>query len=112
MTLSTEDNAKLLQQLKSSFQRTINWNKYQSKVSVETPQQYLDYLIDPSFQGINNLFILSFKKSTDRTAHTEHYLPKVEIKIYNIKIDSRNFFDQIITDNIKTYESIRKIAIG
>ena len=26
--LSTEDNAKLLQQLKSSFKRTIGWNKY------------------------------------------------------------------------------------
>ena len=27
-TLSTQDNAKLLQQLKSGFKRTINWNKY------------------------------------------------------------------------------------
>ena len=31
-TLSTQDNANLLQQLKSGFKRTINWNKYQSKV--------------------------------------------------------------------------------
>ena len=31
VTLSTQDNAKLSQQLKSSFKRTINWNKYQSK---------------------------------------------------------------------------------
>ena len=30
VTLSTQDNAKLLQQLKSGFRRTINWNKYQS----------------------------------------------------------------------------------
>ena len=28
VTLSTQDNAKLLQQLKSGFKRTINWNKY------------------------------------------------------------------------------------
>ena len=34
-TLSTQDNAKLLQQLKFSFKRKINWNKYQSKVSIE-----------------------------------------------------------------------------
>ena len=27
LTLSTLDNAKLLQQLKSDFERTINWNK-------------------------------------------------------------------------------------
>ena len=50
ITLSTRDNAKLLEQLKSGFKRTINWNKYHSKISTETPNQYLDYLIDPSFQ--------------------------------------------------------------
>ena len=32
VTLSTQDNAKLLQQLKSGFKRTINWNKYESSV--------------------------------------------------------------------------------
>ena len=31
VTLSTQDNAKLLEQLKSSFKRTINWNKYEPK---------------------------------------------------------------------------------
>ena len=30
VTLSTQDNAKLLQQLKSAFKIAINWNKYQS----------------------------------------------------------------------------------
>ena len=32
VTSSTQDNAKLLEQLKSGFKRTINWNKYQSKI--------------------------------------------------------------------------------
>ena len=32
VTLSTKDNAKLLQQLKSGFKRTINWNKYESNI--------------------------------------------------------------------------------
>ena len=36
VNLSTQDNAKLLQELKSGFERTINWNKYQSKVSIES----------------------------------------------------------------------------
>ena len=49
ITLSTEDNAKLLEQLKSDFKRTINWNKYQTKVSTERQNQDLDFLIDPSF---------------------------------------------------------------
>ena len=58
VTLSTKDNAKLLQQLKSGFKRTINWNKYQSKVSTEPQNQYLDFLINPSFQGANRFFAL------------------------------------------------------
>ena len=50
VTLSTQDNAKLLQQLKSGFKRTINWNKCQTKVSTERQNQYLDFLIDLSCQ--------------------------------------------------------------
>ena len=54
LTLSTQDNAKRLEQLKSGFKRTINWNKYQSKISTERQNQYLDYLIYPRLQGNEN----------------------------------------------------------
>ena len=64
VSLSTEDNATLLRQLKSGFKRTINWNNYQLKVSIKKKNQYLDYLIDPSFQGVNILFVLSFQVNT------------------------------------------------
>ena len=84
VTLSTQDNAKLLQQLKSGFKRTINWNKYQTKRSTETQNQYLDFLIDPSFQGVNRLFVLSFENEDDRKVHTRYYLPKVEIKDFKM----------------------------
>ena len=46
---STQDNAKLLQQLKSGFKRTINWNKYQSNPKTYAQNQYLNHLVDPSF---------------------------------------------------------------
>ena len=59
--LLIQENAKQLQQLKSGFKRTINWNKYQSKVSIQAPSPYLDFLIDPSFQGVNKVFGLSFE---------------------------------------------------
>ena len=55
VTLSTQDNIKLLQQLKSGLKRTINWNKYQTKVSTERVNRYLDFLI-LSFQGVNRPF--------------------------------------------------------
>ena len=53
VTLSTQDNTKLLQQMKWSFKRTINWNKYQCKVTIQVPKPYLDYLIDPSLKKVN-----------------------------------------------------------
>ena len=68
--LLTQDNAKLLQQLKSCFKRTINWSKYQPKFSPERQNQYLDFLIDPSFQGVNGLFVLLFENDGARKVHT------------------------------------------
>ena len=67
VTSSTQDNAKLLEQLKSGFKRTINRNKYQSKISTKRSNQSSDYLIDPSFQGVNRLFVLSFENEGQRT---------------------------------------------
>ena len=46
VTLSTQDNAKLLEQLKSDFKRAINWNKYQSEPTLKAQNQYLSHLID------------------------------------------------------------------
>ena len=57
VTLSTQDNVKLLEQLKSGFKRTINWNQYQPKVSIEALNQYLYFVIDPSFKEVNRLFV-------------------------------------------------------
>ena len=66
-----------MQQLKLGFKRAINWGKYQSKVAIQAPNPYLDYLIDQkSFQGVNRLFILSFENNTDRRVLTK-YLPTV-----------------------------------
>ena len=59
VTLSTND--KLLQQLKSEFKRTINWNKYQSKATIQAQNWYLGYLIDPSFQGIKRISVFYLK---------------------------------------------------
>ena len=110
VTSSTQENAKLLQQLKSGFKRTINWNKYQSKVLIQATKTYLDYLIDPSFQGVNRPFVLSFENNTDRPLLTKYHLPTVETKGYNVMIDGKNFFDKLVKNNLKTFDYIRKIV--
>ena len=72
----------------------------------------VNHLVDSRFQGVNRLFALSFKNENDRTSHSTCYLPKVEIKDYNVMIDGKNFFDQPINSDLKTYENIRRIATG
>ena len=97
LTLSTEDNAKLLQQLKAIFIRTINWNEYyQETEKINVPNPHLDYLIDPCFQGINKLFALPFNALADRIRHSRYYLPTEKVKDYNFMIDGKSFFDESI----------------
>ena len=107
VTLSTNDNEKLLQQLKSGFKKTISWNKYESSIKTFAQNRYLNYLINPSFQGVIRLFVLSFENENDRTSHSAYYLPKD-----NVMIEVRNFFNQPINSMNKTYENVRKIATG
>ena len=112
VTLSTQENTKFLQQLKSGFKRVINWNKYLSKPELLAQNPNLNHLVEPSFQGLNRLFVLAFEDDAQRTTHDSYYLPAVEIKDYNIIINAENFFDQPIKNNKITYENIRKIATG
>ena len=113
VTLSTQENTKLLQQLKSSFKRVINWNKYLSNPRLLPQNPNLNHLVEPSFQGKNRFFVLAFgDDDAQRRSHSDYYLPNVEIKDYNIMINGENFFDQPIKNNKVTYENIRKIATG
>ena len=112
VTLSTRDQIKQLEQLESDIKRIINWKKCQSKLTEKTKNRHLDYLIDPSFQELNRLFVLSFENRTDREVPTGYFIPKVEIKGYNVMIDRRKFFVQPIKNNWITYENIWKIAAG
>ena len=112
VTLSTQENTKFLQQLISGFKRVINWNKYLSKPELLAQNPYINHLVEPSFQGVNRLFVLAFENDNNRRSDEQYYLPTVEIKDYNIVINSENFFDQPIKNNKITYDNIRKIAAG
>ena len=112
VTLSTQENTKFFQQLKSGFKRVINWNKYLSKPELLAQNPNLNHLVEPSFQGVNRLFVLAFENDDNRTVDDGYYLPTVEIKDYNIMINGENFFDQPIKNNKVTYDNIRKIATG
>ena len=93
-TLSIQDNAKLLPQLKSGFERTISWNKYVSKPELLRKDINLNHLIEPSFQGVNRLFILAFEEDAQKTSNKRFCIPNVEIKDCNVIIDGKKVFDQ------------------
>ena len=93
VTLSTQENTKFLQQLKSGFKRVINWRKYLSKPELLAQNPNLNHLVEPSFQGVNRFFVLAFENDNHRTSDERYYLPTIEIKDYNIVINDENFFD-------------------
>ena len=110
VTLSVENDYKLLEQLKSGFKKFIKWNKYISQMSNQNKNNNLSYLIDPTFSNVNRLFVLSFENEDDRTSYYKYYLPNVEIKDYNVLIDGNAFLELPITNIEETYEKIIQIT--
>ena len=110
VTLSTKDDNNFLQQLKSGFRRTIKLNKYRSEMTNQTKTNYLDYLIDPTFTKVNRLFVLSFENEKDRTSFSKFYLPKVEIKDFNVLIDGKSFFEVPVKNKEEAYKKIMSIS--
>ena len=101
VTLSTENDKKFLEQLRTGIKRTIKWNKYRSEI---TNQNYL--MTDPTFTKVNRLFVLSFENENDRTSFSKYYVPNVQIKDFNVLIDGKSFFDMPIKNGEETYEQI------
>ena len=99
VTLSKENDKKLLEQLKSGFKRTVKWNKYRSQMVVQSSNNNLSYLIGPTFTEVNRLFVLPFErieednvKKDHRDSFSHYYVPNVEIKDFNVLIDGMSFF--------------------
>ena len=84
VTLSTQDDNKLLEQLKTGFKRTIKWNKYRSEMSNQSKNNNSNYLIDPTFIKVNRLFVLSFENQDNRISFSKYYTPNIEIKDLNV----------------------------
>ena len=113
VTLSKENDIKLLEKLKSGFKRTIKWNKCRPQMSVQSNNNNLDYLIDPTFTNVNRLFILSIQRIEEDDRHKKTlqrfffcYVPKVQIKDLNVLIAGKSFFDLPIKNEEQAYEKI------
>ena len=104
-----------------------------SKPFPETPHKKTGitrFALDAAFQGVNRLFILAFDDTAAyeaagapapqnlaanqviRNSYRKYFLPRIDIKSYNVLFDGRNFYDQPINDSIRKYDEIRKITTG
>ena len=128
VTLSSKDSANLARQLNEGFKRSVYWNSYETKpAKVIEKGKNIYELLNASFQGVKRLFVLAYfiaapaegnnpPPPVDETAgiknNKKYFLPRGEIKNYNVLIDGRNFYDQPINDIIKQYDEIRKVSTG
>ena len=110
VTLSKDDEIKLLTNLKSGFKREIIWNKYRSQMTTEAVNINLNILINPTFTNVNRLFVLAYQTANDRQSYSQFYLPRVMVKDFNVIIDKLAFFNLPIKTEEEAYEKIIDIS--
>ena len=114
VTLSKDDEIKLLTNLKSGFTREIKWNKYRSQISTEAINKNLNILIDPTITNVNRLFVLAYQvdanNNDNRQSFSQFYLPRVMVKDSDVIIDKLAFFDLPIKNEEEAYEKIIDIS--
>ena len=118
VTLSKEDNKDFIEHKNNGFQRSIYWNECKTKEQTEDENansvKYIN--LAPSFQGVNRLFVMAYSRENDhqptRNGRTKYYLPRTDLKKYNVIIDGRNFYDNPIESDIEKYRDLKKVMIG
>ena len=119
VTLSKEDNKDFIEQQNKGFQGFIYWNEYKTKEQSEDANtnatKYIN--LDPSFQGVNRLFVMAYNRPAidnqfNRNSQQKYYLPRNDLKKYNVIIDGRHFYDNPIESDIKKYRELKKVMIG
>ena len=110
VTLSKDDDIKLLTNLKSGFKREIIWNKHRSQMTTEAVNNNLNILIDPTFTNVNRLFVLAYQTADDRQSFSQFYLPNVMVKDYNVITDKFAYFDLPIKTEEESYEKVIDIT--
>ena len=109
VTLQTEYQNKLYKELKTGISIDFKWNKYRSQMINQTGTNNLNFLIDPTFNNVNRLFVLAFPNEEDRRSFSKYYTPIVEIKDYNVIIDGEPFYEIPITNKEELYKAITEL---
>ena len=116
--MSKENGTKLLEELKLGFKRTIIWNKYRSKITIQPQNNNLNYLIDPTLTNANRLFVLPFQRNAGenntakdyRDSFSHYYVPNARLKDFNVLIDGESLFDLPVKIEEEAYEKIIDVS--
>ena len=112
ITLSKEDNKDFIEQQNKGFQRSIYWNEYKTKEQTEDANANVFKYIN---LGVNRLFVMAYNRAAGqatRNGQRKYYLPRIDLKKYNVIIDVRNFYDNPIESDIEKYRELKKVMIG
>ena len=117
VTLAAKDNVNFPKQLNDGFKRSIYWNEYKSENNNHNQNLLIPTRIklDPSFQGVNRLFVLAFDTRNNHPtvdSHRRYFVARVDFKHYNVVINGRSFYDNPISSEIEQYDELRKVTLG
>ena len=106
VTLQSEYENKLYEELKAGITIDFTWSKYRTQIINQTATNNLNYLIDPTFNNVNRLFALTFPNEEDRSSFSKYYMPTVEIKDYKVILDGQTpFYEVPIRNKEETYKA-------
>ena len=91
VTLQEKYEIKLYEELKTGIHMDFEWERYRTQIINQTATNKLNFLIDPTFNNVNRLFVLALPNEEDRSSFSKYYTPTVEIKDYNVLIDLQPF---------------------
>ena len=95
--------------LKTGIDIDFEWKRYKTQIINQPATNNLNFLIDPTFNNVNRLFVLAFPNAEVRSSFSKYYMPNVEIKDYNVLIDLQPFYDIPIKNKEQTYETITEL---
>ena len=79
-------------------------------MSNQTKNNNLNYSVDPTFIKVSRLFVSSIENEEGRTSFSKYYVPKIEVKDFNVLIDGKSFFDSPIKNKEEVYEKIVEMS--
>ena len=109
VTLQTQYQNQLYKEFKTGISINFKWSKNRSQMINQIAKNNLNFLIDPTFNNVNRLFVLAFPNEEHRRSFSKYYTPTVEIKDYNVILDGELFYGIPIKSKEKTYKGITEL---